>query len=90
MGEDERTILWESTDPDEDSIMFWVVQMSACSVDDVDLRAYAYYHDGQSMDDLCTVRRLIGPPVTVVTADPEIARRVEAACPEFGPVQLEQ
>ncbi|MDF2990980.1 MAG: hypothetical protein K0S37_1494 [Microbacterium sp.] len=88
-GQD-QTILWESTDPDEDSIMFWVVQMSATSIDDVELRNYAYYHDGQSMDDLCSVRELIGAPVTVVTADPEIARRADEACADLGPVRLEQ
>jgi hypothetical protein len=64
--------------------------MSASSVDDVDLRAYAYYHDAQSMDDLCTVRRLMGPPVTVITADAGIAQRAQETCPELGPVLLEQ
>lgn len=85
----ESTILWESSDPDEDSIMFWVVQMAAETVDDVDLRAFAYYHDGQSMDDLCTLRTLMGPPATVITADPDIARRAVAACGDLGPVILE-
>jgi hypothetical protein len=87
---DQRTMLWESTDPDEDSIMFWVVQLSSTGVGDVALRKYAYYHDGQSMDDLCTVRRLMGPPVTVITADPSIAERAADACPELGSVQLIQ
>ncbi|MGK3953401.1 hypothetical protein ACLKM7_13900 [Microbacterium sp. I2] len=82
----DRTILWESTDPDEDSIMFWVVQLSSTGVDDVALRKFAYYHDGQSMDDLCTVRELIGPPVTVVTADEAIVAGAAEACPELGPV----
>ncbi|MGP3535474.1 hypothetical protein ACTU3I_11820 [Microbacterium sp. RD1] len=86
MGSQERTILWESTDPDEDSIMFWVVQLSSTGVDDVALRTYAYYHDGQSMDDLCTVRKLIGAPVTVETADESIVTRAQEACPELGPV----
>lgn len=90
LGKDEKTIPWNSTDPDADSILFWVVQMSASSVDDVDLRAYAYYHDAQSMDDLCTVRRLMGPPVTVITADAGIAQRAQETCPELGPVLLEQ
>ncbi len=90
MGSDEKKILWESSDPDEDSIMFWVVQMSAASVDDVDLRAYAYYHDGQSMDDLCSLRELMGPPVALITADAEIARRAEESCGELGPIRIEQ
>lgn len=89
MSADEKSILWESTDPDEDSIMFWVVQLSSSGVEDVDLRTFAYYHDGTSMEDLCTIRELIGPPVTVVTAKQDIADRVEAACAEFGPVRLE-
>jgi len=90
MDADEKTMLWNSTDPDEDSIMFWVVQMSSTGVEDEELRTYAYYHDPGSMDDLCTIRELMGEPVTVVTADPEIVSAVAASCPELGPVRLEQ
>jgi len=90
MSSDDATILWESTDPDEDSIMFWVVQMSSTGVDDVDLRKFAYYHDGQSMHDLCTMRELMGPPVTVLTADETIVARAAEACPDLGPVILQQ
>jgi len=90
LGKDEKTIPWALTDPDSNLMLFWVVQMSASSVDDVDLRKYAYYHDVQSMDDLCTVRRLMGPPVTVITSDADIAQRAQEACPELGPVLLEQ
>lgn len=86
----DKAILWESSDPDEDYVMFWVTQMSSSGVDDVDLRIYAYYHDGQSMDDLCTMRELMGPPVTVITKDPDIARRAEEACGDLGPIVLEQ
>jgi len=87
---DERTMLWQSTDPDEDSIMFWVVQLSSTGVGDVALRKFAYYHDGQSMYDLCTIRKLMGPPVTVITADPSVVERAQEACPELGPVDLVQ
>ncbi|MFB7893135.1 hypothetical protein ACFC1I_13110 [Microbacterium sp. NPDC056044] len=87
---DERTMLWQSTDPDEDSIMFWVVQLSSQGVGDVALRKYAYYHDGESMDDLCTIRRLMGAPVTVITADPSIVERAQESCPALGPVELVQ
>lgn len=82
----DKTMLWQSTDPDEDWIMFWVVQLSSSGISDVELRKYAYYHDGQSMDDLCTIRRLMGAPVTVITADESIAERAEEACSELGPV----
>lgn len=82
----DKTMLWQSTDPDEDWIMFWVVQLSSSGISDVELRKYAYYHDGQSMGDLCTIRRLMGAPVTVITADESIVERVEEACPELGPV----
>ncbi len=86
----DKTILWESTDPDEDNIMFWVTQLSSQGIDDVDLRIFAYYHDGQSMEDLCTMRQLMGPPVTVVTRDPTIAARADEACGDLGAVVLEQ
>ncbi|WP_127818408.1 hypothetical protein [Microbacterium sp. CPCC 204701] len=86
MDSPERTILWESGDADEDWIMFWVVQLSSTGVDDVELRKYAYYHDGQSMEDLCDVRRRIGAPVTVITADETIVERVNDACSDLGPV----
>lgn len=86
MDSRERTILWESTDADEDWIMFWVVQLSSAGVDDVELRKFAYYHDGQSMEDLCTLRRMIGAPVTVITADESIVERAKEACADLGPV----
>lgn len=85
---DDKTLLWQSTDPDEDWIMFWVVQLSSSGISDVELRKYAYYHDGQSMDDLCTIRRLMGAPVTVITADESIVDRAQDACPELGPVEF--
>lgn len=86
-GED-SSILWRSGDPDEDWILFWLIQMSAESVGDVDLRTFAYYHDSSSIDDLCTIRQLMGPPVTVVTADPEVVSGAALSCPDLGPVVL--
>lgn len=86
---DESTMLWRSGDPDEDWILFWIIQMSAGDVDDIELRAYAYYHDIQSIDDLCTIRELMGAPVTVITADPELVLQAQQACPDLGPVVLQ-
>jgi hypothetical protein len=67
-----REILWKSGDPDEASIMFWMIQMASSGVDDTELRHFAYYRDVDSSSDLCMVRKLLGPPVTVVTADPSV------------------
>lgn len=82
------TLLWRSGDPDEDWILFWIIQMSAHGVEDVELRKYAYYHDSGSIADLCEIRRLMGGPVAVITASSEVAAEAAATCPGAGPVQL--
>lgn len=85
---DDQTILWRSSDTDEDWILFWIIQMSAESIDDVKLRNYAYYHDSGSIDDMCTIRELMGAPVTVITAAPEVVAQAQEACADLGPVIL--
>lgn len=83
-----RTIPWKSGDPDEHRTLFWVIQMAAPSPQDEDLRIFAYRRSLDSMADLCTIRELIGAPVTVETADPTIAEGVRTECPALGDVVL--
>jgi hypothetical protein len=79
-------ILVRSDDPHEAQIDFWVLQMQADSViAHLDIRKAAYgLIDLGTPKKLCSIVRQIGVPVTVVTADRQLARDVAADCPDAG------
>lgn len=82
------SILWRTGDPDEAAINFWIIQMLSSRVDNDELRTYAYVRDPDSVEELCRIRALMGPPVIVWTADSVTAEEVEANCADLGPVRL--
>lgn len=86
---DDRTVLWLSTDPDEDYVMFWVTQMAAKDINDIPLRKMAYYRDKTTVADLCRMRELMGPPVDVITHNAQVVEDVARECPGLGTVHLE-
>lgn len=77
---DKPALLWESGDPAEGSINFWLLQMRADSTsENRELRVYAYAHD-DTVEELCAIVAAMGPPVTVHTADPLLQDKVDESC----------
>lgn len=90
---DERHLLWNSGEPDEAYINFWLLDFEgAAPGEDVDLRlfsisAYRQYRDTGSYtppagtDRLCVNLVHLRGPIVVHTTDPALEAAVTAACP---------
>lgn len=78
-------ILWNSGDPDEGAIDFWLMQMAANSTTlNTQLRVFAYgYYDINSVKDLCSIVKLMAPNTTVYTEKPDLKSELAAGCPGF-------
>ncbi|SIN70381.1 hypothetical protein SAMN05443544_0250 [Agromyces cerinus subsp. cerinus] len=86
---DPLVLPWKTGHPDEARTIFWAIQLASPGATDYDLRIFAYQRDLDSVDDLCRIRELMHPPVTVVTADEAIRDAAVATCPDAGEVVLE-
>jgi hypothetical protein len=89
-------ILWQSTDPDEAMINFWVlVTRGGDFVGDPELRAIAFvayreYRATGTFDDsdtapLCRIVTLMKPTPDVHTANPALAGKLHETCPATTP-----
>ena len=81
---DEGHILWQSGDPLEGTINFWVWQLWANSMtDDFPLRTAAYgLYDHDSVGDLCDILDYMrAPAVTIETQSTTLAADLDATCP---------
>lgn len=81
-------LLWQSANPAEGTINFWLLQMRADSTSlHRDLRVYAYGH-GNTPKDLCDIAEAMGPPVVVQTANEALASET-ASCGGAITVQVQ-
>ena len=90
--EDRRDLLWDTTDPDEAIVNFWILEFSggdreaAGALRDFTLRGYrelrdtGSYHTG-GIAELCTVARELEPPVYIHTADAQLSAELAGSCP---------
>lgn len=77
-------LLWRSGDLNERRIDFWVVKLASPGFDDLEMHQLAYGLDFQDVDQLCRLTEILGPGVTIQTADPELSGQVEDECGELG------
>ena len=77
-------MLWNSKDPDELTINFWLLQLWSESVsENFALRTAAYgYFDMSDPAELCRIVDLMGGGTVVHTADPQLVAQVRETCPE--------
>ena len=92
--EDRRDLLWDTTDPDEAMINFWILEFSEGdrTIDgasrDLALRGYRELRDSGSyragdVGELCEVASELEPPVSIHTADAGLSSELTATCPEL-------
>ena len=76
------TVYWDSGDPAESTIDFWVLQMQAQSSDNERMRVLAYSaFDLDDVRELCEIAELAGSPLRVVSRQTDLAARLGASCP---------
>lgn len=81
-------LLWQSDDPLEGSINFWLLQLRADSTSErSELRVYAYAH-GDTINDLCDIAEAMGPPVLVQTANAALVAEAAEACADAVTVEV--
>ncbi len=80
-------ILWQSGDPLEGTINFWVWQLWANSITgDFELRTAAYgLYDHDDIDDLCRIIGYMDATVVVETQDATLVDQLHDACPTLAP-----
>jgi hypothetical protein len=76
-------VLWESGDLREGVINFWLLQVTADSLDDnFQLRVYAYEaFRMKGTEALCDILGVMDVGVEVVTANPQLASQIAETCP---------
>ena len=75
-------VFWQSKAPQQDFINFWLLEIAANSMTKSnDLRVFAYgVYDETKVRDLCSIMKLMGGAVTVVTANPNLESGDDGAC----------
>ena len=92
---DRRHILWDSTDPDEAMINFWILEFTGGDRDtggplrEFALRGYRELRDTGDYEpgdvaELCAVASELEPPVFIHTADPQLSSALTTACPSLN------
>ncbi len=82
---EEPAVLWQTGDPDEGAINFWLMQMAADSTTlNHALRVFAYgSYDTSSIDDLCSIVSLMGAETTIYTQDVGLKAEINTKCSVF-------
>jgi hypothetical protein len=91
---DQRDLLWDTGDPDEAIINFWLLGFSGGdagkpgTLREFTLRGYRELRDAGTFDPgdsatLCAVARELEPPVVVHTADTHLSTELAASCPNL-------
>jgi len=76
-------VLWESGDPNEGVINFWLLQIAANSLDrNFQLRVYAYdAFQMTGVESLCQILKVMPDGVEVLTANPALEGELTSNCP---------
>lgn len=74
---DPHAILWNSSDPNEVFIDFWLIKLASPGFDDSELHVLAYVFDRTDVADLCRFAELTGPALRVITADEDLVGAIE-------------
>lgn len=80
---DDAHLLWHTSDPvSEGSINFWILQIRSNSMsENLELKYFAYgMYDHDDISALCDIVAEIDAPVTVHTAEADLAERLAGAC----------
>ena len=77
-------LLWESDDPSEGTINFWMMQLWSDSMaENPELHRAAYgLYDPDKIESLCDIIGLMGDGTTVHTSADDLQERLDEACPE--------
>ena len=88
---EQATVLWQSDNPDEGTINFWVWSLWADSVTgNTPLRVAAYgLYDHDDPAELCSIMGYMDGDVIVETTDDTVEPYVDANCPELNATVIE-
>ena len=79
------SVLWNSGDPQESTINFWLLQMRANSTTaNLPLRVLAYGYDTKKIQDLCSIVEHMGGHITVISKQRGVQAKLERACPAIA------
>ena len=92
---DRRDLLWDTDDPDEAMINFWILEFSGGDRDtggelrDLALRGYRELRDSGTyragdVADLCAAARELEPPAFIHTANAALTAELADACPDLN------
>ncbi len=79
-------IFWQSGDPHQLFINFWLLEVAANSMTDSNalrVASYGGYHENK-IGDLCSLMTTLRGDVTVYTANSSLQSEIDSACPSLG------
>jgi hypothetical protein len=85
--QDHLRMLWQSENPWEDQINFWMLKMWSISDHGaLMLGDFTYGLKERTLENLCDLLIEVRTPVELVTANPDLAGDVSRTCPEVKPI----
>ena len=88
---EEAHFLWKTSDPNEGSVNFWLLQIWSDSMSqNLELKYYAYgVYDHEDVASICLIAEAVDAPLTVHTGVPNLESQLQELCPEI-PIAVQQ